>query len=254
MGINVEWWDEDLLRKNIPDLKKSGAILSHDGAQVDAYQFAHILLQACIQKGARVYDTVEVREIIHHARGVKLVLDNDTIVETKKLVVASGYESQKYLSKTIVRLHSSYAVISKPFASAQKLWYENAMLWESARPYLYMRATEDNRMLIGGKDEMFQSAVKRDKLLSKKSRQLEDNAKKIFPHLPFVTDYSWCGTFAETKDGLPYIGTVKEHPNTFFALGFGGNGILFSILAAEIITDLMKEKKNDDARIFSFDR
>lgn len=254
MGIHVDWWDEKTLQQHIPDLRKSGAILSHDGAQVDAYQFTHTLLQHCIEKGARVYDTVEVKEINHHSGGVKLVLDNDVVVDAKKLIIASGYESQKYLSKTVVRLHSSYALISKPFDPTQKLWYENAMLWESARPYLYMRTTEDNRMLIGGKDEMFQSAIKRDKLLAKKTKQLENDAKKMFPNLPFVTDYSWCGTFAETKDGLPFIGAVNEHPNTYFALGFGGNGILFSILAAEIITDLMKGRKNNDARIFRFDR
>ncbi|CAG5007498.1 Gamma-glutamylputrescine oxidoreductase [Dyadobacter sp. CECT 9275] len=254
MGIDVEWWDRETIRKNIPDLNKSAAILSHDGAQIDAYQFTHFLLQDCISKGARVYDTVEVTEIKHHSRGVTLMLDNGFKLDTKKLVIASGYESQNYLSKRVVRLHSSYAIISKPIDNQKELWYENAMLWESARPYLYMRTTADKRMLIGGKDEMFSSAVKRDKLLHKKSLQLENNAKKIFPHLPFVTDYSWCGTFAETEDGLPFIGSVKEHPDTYFALGFGGNGILFSILAAEIITDLMQGKKNRDAEIFKFDR
>ena len=27
------------------------------------------------------------------------------------------------------------------------------MLWESARPYLYMRSTSDGRLLVGGEDD-----------------------------------------------------------------------------------------------------
>lgn len=60
--------------------------------------------------------------------------------------------------------------------------------------------------------------------------------------------------FGKTKDALPYIGTYAKAPNTFYALGFGGNGITFSVLAAEIITALIKEGKHEDAALFSFDR
>lgn len=65
------------------------------------------------------------------------------------------------------------AIVSKPMPEKKELWYGNALLWESARPYLYLRTTEDHRVLIGGKDEMFQSAIKRDKLLNRKSRELK---------------------------------------------------------------------------------
>jgi glycine/D-amino acid oxidase-like deaminating enzyme len=39
----------------------------------------------------------------------------------------------------------------------------------------------------------------------------------------------------------------------YFALGFGGNGITFSQLAAEMITDMLTGKKNIE-NIFSFER
>jgi len=37
-------------------------------------------------------------------------------------------------------------------------------------------------------------------------------------------------------------------------LGSGGNGITFSVVAAEIIRDMLLSKKNPDAGIFSFKR
>ena len=83
---------------------------------------------------------------------------------------------------------------------------------------------------------------------------LQKDFKKIFPSIPFKTEFSWAGTFGSTKDGLPYIGTYKKLPNSFFALGFGGNGITFSQVAGEIIASLITGKKNKDAGIFSFER
>jgi glycine/D-amino acid oxidase-like deaminating enzyme len=74
------------------------------------------------------------------------------------------------------------------------------------------------------------------------------------PEVPCEVAYSWAGTFAETSDGLPYIGRHPRIPHTFFALGYGGNGITFSIIAAEIIRDLIREGRSRDADLFSFDR
>src|ERR1700739_2809036 len=62
--------------------------------------------------------------------------------------------------------------------------------------------------------------------------------------------YCWAGAFAVTKDGLFYIGTIAERPNTYFALGFGGNGITFSVIAAEILRDLIRGKKNENTLLF----
>ena len=75
-----------------------------------------------------------------------------------------------------------------------------------------------------------------------------------FPDKTFKPDYKWAGTFASTKDGLPFIGIHKKYPHAFFALGFGGNGITFSLIASEIITDLFHKAKNPHAELFSFQR
>ncbi|RYF85613.1 MAG: FAD-binding oxidoreductase [Chitinophagaceae bacterium] len=40
----------------------------------------------------------------------------------------------------------------------------------------------------------------------------------------------------------------------FVALGFGGNGITFSLIAAEMLSDALAGKEMKDAALFSFDR
>jgi glycine/D-amino acid oxidase-like deaminating enzyme len=117
-----------------------------------------------------------------------------------------------------------------------------------------MRTTKDNRIIVGGRDERFSNAFARQALIERKSRQLEKDFHTAFPAIPFKREFEWSGTFGKTKDSLPYIGTYKKTPNTYYALGFGGNGITFSVIAAEIIRDLLCGKSNPDAKLFSFDR
>lgn len=73
-------------------------------------------------------------------------------------------------------------------------------------------------------------------------------------HINLKADFSWAGAFGVTKDGLPYIGAIPERPHTYFALGYGGNGITFSVIAAEIIRDMLLKKKNENAHLFDFNR
>src|SRR5690606_31055843 len=125
-------------------------------------------------------------------------------------------------------------------------WKDEVLIWNTADPYLYVRTTPDNRVLVGGRDEDFSDPVKRDKLIDKKTKQLTKDISKLFPNLDFKPEFSWTGTFGATKDGLPYIGPYKKLPNSYFALGFGGNGITFSVIAAQIIKDILEGKENKD--------
>ena len=248
----TEWLEPKDIKEKF-GFKKLGGILSKDGAEVDPYKLAHNLFQTHWKKNLRIFDNTEVTNIDYTRSGVTLTTNTNQKVRAKKLVIACGYESQKYLTKKVEIQNTSYALVSEVIPQ-DKLWHKNALIWETSDPYVYLRTTADNRILIGGKDDDYHNAAKRDKNLMPKTKILEGEFKKLFPHIPFKTDYKWAGIFCKTKDGLPYIGSIPERPNTYFALGFGGNGITFSVIASQIIRDLISNKKNDDQKIFSFQR
>jgi glycine/D-amino acid oxidase-like deaminating enzyme len=77
---------------------------------------------------------------------------------------------------------------------------------------------------------------------------------RLFPDLQLEVAYAWAGTFGETRDGLAYIGFHPRFPHAYFALGYGGNGITFSLIAAEIIRDSFLGRTNRDAHLFRFGR
>jgi glycine/D-amino acid oxidase-like deaminating enzyme len=252
-GFRVQYIDEAAIFEKT-GIHAPAAILSADAGYTDAYMFTHTLYNYNIKKGLQVFDRTTIASIKHTGKAVQLITENGCSIKAKKMVYATGYEVVKYIDKPIVKLNSTYAVVSEPLTIEKPFWKNDMLLWNTADPYLYMRTASDNRIIVGGRDEEFYSPKKRDALISAKTKNLSKDFMKLFPHIDFIPEFTWTGTFGSTKDGLPFIGPYKNLPNSYFALGFGGNGITFSLIAAEIIADLVTGKKNTDAAIFSFDR
>lgn len=229
------------------------ALLSADAATMNAYLLTHYILKDGEQHGQKVYNNTDVVHIDHTDKKVILHTDKGYRVQADKLIIACGYESSRYLPHKVAAVHSTYAVISEPMPD-QEFWYRNSLVWETAQPYLYFRIADNNRILIGGKDDPYHNPRKRDANVRHKAALLQQAFNKRKPGIPFVADMSWAGAFSVTKDGLPYIGSIRQMPRTYFALGFGGNGITFSAIAADIISRKLQGKKHPGEDIFSFDR
>jgi len=251
-GFAIEWLAENDIR-NKYGFSKPGGLFSEDGAEADAYRITHHILEKFSAKNLQVYDNTEIVSISYGKNEVRLKASNRKQIIANKLVIACGYESQKYIPFKVQDLHSTFAIASEPLEQ-KDFWHRNSLIWETQYPYLYLRTAQHKRIIAGGKDISSTNPNKRDSVLSRKAKSLERTFTKLFPAIKFKTDFQWSGTFASTKDGLPYIGSIRQRPHTYFALGFGGNGITFSAIGAVIIKDMLKGTKNKDAEIFRFDR
>ncbi|WP_443937661.1 NAD(P)/FAD-dependent oxidoreductase [Pedobacter sp. MW01-1-1] len=251
-GFNVKWLSSKVIWAAYK-LKAAGGILSEDGASVDAFKLAHDLLAYNVKKGLKVYDKTMLNATRAEKEGVLAEVESGAKIYAKKVIYCTGYETQELLPEKIVNLKSTFAMVSEQNDLLEQN-LKNTLFWNTASPYLYLRTTEDNRLLVGGADEDFKDPVKRDLLLDKKTTKLIGQIGDIMPELTYLQDFSWCGTFGETKDGLPYIGAHPKFLNSYFVLGFGGNGITFSVLGMEIITGLMTGNPDLLAYFFRFNR
>jgi glycine/D-amino acid oxidase-like deaminating enzyme len=252
-GFEVELLSAETMRSSY-GLSARHGILSAKGACIDAYALTHALLQCGIQKGLQVFDRTRITEIHDNEQGIKVTTQSGYHVNAKKLVNATGYEVKQFIKKNIVDFYCTYAMISENQEERKELWQDRIMLWNTEDPYLYIRLTRDNRIIVGGRDEPFNNSITREVYLNKKALALEKDFKKLFPELSFNREFVWSGTFGKTKDSLPYIGALSDSPNIYYALGFGGNGICFSLIAAEILRDHILGKPNRDADLFGFER
>lgn len=252
-GFAVKWMEaEDIVKKY--DLHETyGGILSKQGGSVDAFMLVHEILAYNQKRGLQVYDRTELTGVKYGSRTNEVALSTGAIIRCKKIVYCVGYESASMIKEKFVDLISTYAIVSE-VAPAVSRKYKDVLIWNTADPYVYMRTTDDGRMLIGGEDEEFHNPPKRDALIGKKEQKLLKSFAKYLPGVPFRSDFAWAGTFGETKDGLPYIGEHKAFKNSYFVLGFGGNGITFSVTGMEMVSDWLKGKKHLLTPYFAFGR
>ncbi len=253
-GIAVEEWSAADMAERF-SFQAPFAIHSFQAAEVDAYRLAHGLLRTLLQRGGEIYDRTRVKSVEVDAAGVLLRTTRGHAVRAKRVVVAMGYETQTLFDTAgLVDLRSSYAMASEPLPEEVPGWWRRCLLWETARPYLYLRGDSDGRVIIGGEDSPFRNPAARDKLVHRKAALLEKRLRKMFPQAPVESAFAWAGTFGETEDGLAYIGSYRKHPLCYFALGFGGNGIVYSVVAAEVIRESLKGKEHPWAAPFRFER
>ena len=251
-GFEVEWLNKETIKKRYGLCAEAG-ILSLKGASADAFCLTHDLLHYNAQKGLRVFDKTELKKVKYQNNEVLVTTHTGATIKAKKLIYCTGYEAQELLPKKIVKLKSTYAMVSERIKNLSEA-LSNTLFWNTDSPYLYMRSTADDRLLVGGEDENFKNAIKRDALLGRKENKLLKSIQQLMPEIEFIRDFSWCGTFGETKDGLPYIGAHPQFENSYFCLGFGGNGITFSVIGAQMITQMIRGETDPLAYYFRFGR
>lgn len=250
-GFDVSWmekWDLEKL-----GLNALAAIESKTAAVMDPYKLAQDLIRYCEKKGMQILDRTNVTSTQDQKGKLIAHTENKCKITADHIIHCSGYESTETLTEKVVDLKSTYVITSESLPDLPKA-FKNAVFWDTSSPYLYFRGTQDNRIIAGGGDEDFKDPKKRDKLLPKKEQFLLKKFQRKFPNIDFKIDYSWAGTFGETKDGLPYLGKPDPTKNEHYVLGFGGNGITFSIIGMNSILSSIENKKHIDLDYYRFHR
>ena len=168
----------------------------------------------------------------------------------RKAVFATGYETLPQIPHDKYKLISTWAIATQPLP-AEAFWPTRCLIWEAADPYLYLRATHDNRIVAGGEDADFADTQRRNSDTPRKARRLLAKLNELLPNRDLKLDYAWAGTFADSSTGLPYLSELPDLKNCFALLGCGGNGITFSMVAGELIAAWVAGKQDPDADVFA---
>ena len=71
------------------------------------------------------------------------------------------------------------------------------------------------------------------------------------PDLDTEPEFAWAGAFGATATGLPVIGRLPRKPRIHAVMGYGGNGITFSRIAAELVATALAGGRDRDADLFA---
>jgi glycine/D-amino acid oxidase-like deaminating enzyme len=252
IGINVDWIGEDELRRR-HGCHRPGALVSPLAATIDPLRFTRAVLSGCARHGVQVYSRSEVQGIDEVGGGLQLRVAGGHGVRACHVVVAGAFASMLF-AQAVADIDIPFALVTKPLPDAGRV-AGLAQIWESARPYVYLRGTGDGRIMLGGADVPFKSAAARELLLPRQIRQLASAYEDLFGEkLPGI-EYVWAGSFGKTRDGLPYIGRVPGwNPRLSFALCYGGNGITFAAHAGDMIRAAIEDRAHPLDAVFGFAR
>lgn len=237
------------------DIDRPAAIVGR-GFEINPLRLTHALLRAAMERGARLFHSTEVDIDPSTTRRAPFAIaaSGGSSITSDWIVVATGYEApERFKSiRALTDLYCTYAIATKPLS--RELLPQHPLIWEHASPYLYARTVSDGRVLVGGEDEPFGDASFRCRRLPDKVRKLKSKIRSLVAAPDLEAEFSWAGTFAQSADGLPFIGRHPCWPNVLFALGYGGNGITFGFLAAQLIRDVVGGRTSDRADLFAVDR
>ena len=196
-------------------------------------QFHPLKFLAAIAKDLTIYENTPVLQLA----GITAVT-NRGIIRANAIIVATHFPFLNKHGSYFLKLYQqrSYAI---SLDNAQKL---DGMYLDEQENGLSFRSYGDSLILGGGGHRTGKEGGS--------WRELESFTRQQYPNA--VITHRWATQDCMTLDGIPYIGQYSARTrNLYVATGFNKWGMTSSMVAAQLLTDLVQEKKNPYASIFS---
>ncbi len=248
IGLETVFLKRAALKQRFGIARPAG-LLAFEDMTADPRRMTSGYLRKALENGAALHAPTEITEIESHSRGHIAETKDGPTIRCRTIIFATGYEFPKFVPLKGHSIISTYALATKP--QPRRLWPERCLIWEASDPYLYLRTTPDGRVICGGEDEDFSDAEKRDALIPKKIAAIERKLQRLLPQIDTTAEFAWAGAFGSSDTGLPMIGEVSGRKNCWAVLGFGGNGITYSRIAADIIRAALSGDEDPDAGLYS---
>jgi glycine/D-amino acid oxidase-like deaminating enzyme/nitrite reductase/ring-hydroxylating ferredoxin subunit len=145
--------------------------------------------------------------------------------------------------------YRSYAITAR---LEKETDYPDALIYDMYDPYHYYRTQEiDGELyfIAGGEDHKTGHEANTEGCF----RKLEAHVRSRFPVKEIVN--RWSSQYFEPADGLPYIGHLPGHPGSMYvATGYGGNGMIYSAVAAITLTEMIAGGNSEYEELFDPNR
>jgi glycine/D-amino acid oxidase-like deaminating enzyme len=233
-------------------IRRRAALLGFDSLAVNPVQLAAGFLRAALSRGTCLSAETEIVDVKTSRTGIEAATAHGPTIHARNLIFATGYEFPKSVPMKGHQIISTWAIAT--VAQPRRIWPTGCFIWEASDPYLYLRPGPDGTIICGGEDEEFSDATRRDEKIPIKTERLRRKLAALFPDrgLDMRVQHAWCGSFGASNTGTPTIGAIPGMAGCFAVLGYGGNGITFSMLAAQLLRTTLTGGVDQDAALFAF--
>ncbi len=222
LGFDTDVVGPDDVRSVVDSPVFHCALVDRVGAGLHPARYVAGLATVAEASGAVIVEEAPAQAISRHTTGYQVLTPLGKIATREVLLATNGYTEVRpvpRLRKGVVPV-GSYIVVTEPLpaADAERLIPRNRMLWTARRFLNYFRRTPDERILMGGRNDL-----STDLDLVESARILGAKTVEVFPELAGVAiTHSWSGKLGVTFDLMPHIGRID---GMWYALGYGGHGV-----------------------------
>ncbi len=250
VGISATFLNAKQLHERF-GLQRTAAIESAISASANPAQLTAGLWHNAQENGVSIVSDTEISDIRSVDDWNIVATSRGEIIQARHVVFCTGYEFLGAVANQEHRIISTWALATKPH-HPRPSWLKDYVLWEGSDPYLYFRSTADGRIIVGGEDEDDPTAFQDPIKLRSKSKNLRAKLSALLKMPIAEPAYQWAAAFGMTADGLPIIGSVPGLSNVYAVMGYGGNGITYSQIAAEIVSSAILGHQDPDSGLFAF--
>ncbi len=208
--------------------KTAGAVKLKNQAQFNPLMFI-----SEIAKELNIYEETFVREFTPEG-----IITNNGNIKAEKIIVATHFPILNKHGAYFLKLyqHRSYVCGFENAVSLNGMYADEDKKGMSFRNY-------KNLLLIGGGGHR----------TGKQSGAWADSEKFAEKYYPDATlKYQWATQDCMSLDGIPYIGKYsKSLPDMYVATGFNKWGMSSSMVSALVLADMVQERNNNFAEVFS---
>lgn len=244
---------DEMMERVIRDHEAQGAMWEPDGTAIHAAKLAFGYVRAARAAGAKVHVDSPVNRW-DYKNGVHHLHTPGGVVRARRVAVATAAYATRLLHKRLrdrLMPIMSNSIVTRVLTDA-----ELAELGAKTRSPLtdtrtlrhYYRLLPDNRLQIGSRAAI----TGRDAANPAHLNGLREGMARKFPALRGIElDYSWWGWVDVSHDMMPRITGLPDVPGAFYAMGYGGNGVMYSAQAGRRMAQLVAGQAVPDLPIFN---
>lgn len=205
------------------------------------------LLEAFVSLGGKIQEQVVVQAVKEEGDNLLVETSSGTSFTVDEVVYATHTPPGIQLMNFRLAPYRSYLQVWKLSDDADNM---KDVVYDMKDPFHYLRTVKSGQqryLMVGGQDH--KTAAQNNEKLN--FLELEAYVRATYSVNEKI--YQWSSQYYESQDSLPFIGQYPGFGNdhVYLATGFGGNGMIFGSLSAQIITDLIVNGDNKYQNLYS---
>ena len=255
-GDSVQILSKEEMQARVHSPISVGGLWDPDGtALIDPARLVWGLEQACIKSGVVIYENTSALWLERASKGIIVHTPYGTVYAQKVALATNIYRSLIRRAKKYVVPVYDFQLVTEPLTPEQMAsigWKNREGLSEAGNQFHYYRLTQDNEILWGGYDAIynFRGKVRHEYETSAETyAHLAQAFLETFPQLKGIKfTHGWggaidtCSRFTQFW-GKAYRGKVA------YVMGYTGLGVGASRFGAQVMLDLLDGEDNERTRL-----